>query len=275
MISIILPTFNNEDTIFYSINSIICQTYKDFELIIINDFSTDNTKKMIKSFNDSRIVYLENDKNMGIAYSLIKGIKKAKGDYIARIDGDDIALPKRLDIQLNYLIRNPNIDLIGSNIIYFTKNIIMGVSDLKIYKKNKFDFFFNTIDLPHGTWMAKSNFFRNFNYDQKAVPAEDQDLLLRAYNFCKFAILPEPLMFYRIPYATNINYKLKQISKLFIARSKYILSNKLFFYLPLILFVFITSLIFYIFKIKKNKSINTYNLKHQTLLNKIIDKNKF
>ena len=212
---------------------------------------------------------------MGIANSLIKGIKKAKGDYIARIDGDDIALPKRLDIQLNYLIKNPNIDLIGSNIIYFSKNIIMGVSDLKIFKKNKFDFFLNTIGLPHATWMGKSNFFKNFNYDQKAVPAEDQDLLLRAYYSCKFAILPEPLMFYRITHPIKINYRLKQFSKLFIARSKYILRNKLFFYLPLILFALIAYLIFYIFKIKNNKSIKTYNLKYQTLLNKIIDKNKF
>ena len=99
MISIILPTYNNEQTIFYSIDSILNQSYPNFELIIVNDFSTDKTKQVIKSFNDSRIVYLENDSNIGIILSIIKGIKSAKGDFIARMDGDDIAVPERLNIQ--------------------------------------------------------------------------------------------------------------------------------------------------------------------------------
>ena len=87
MISIILSTFNDERTIFYSIKSILGQTYSNFELIIINDFSTDKTKQIIKSFNDSRIIYIENEYNIGRSLSRNKGIKKSKGDFIAIIDG--------------------------------------------------------------------------------------------------------------------------------------------------------------------------------------------
>ena len=92
MISIILATQNNEQTIFSTIKSILNQSYNNFELIIINDFSTDKTKQIIQSFNDNRIIYIENQKNIGRSKSRNLGIKKAKGEFIAIMDGDDIAI---------------------------------------------------------------------------------------------------------------------------------------------------------------------------------------
>lgn len=274
MISIILPTYNNEQTIFYSIDSILNQSYPNFELIIVNDFSTDKTKQVIKSFNDSRIVYLENDSNIGIILSIIKGIKSAKGDFIARMDGDDIAVPERLNIQLNYLIKNPNIDLVGSNIIFFTNNKVTGVSNLKLYNQKKFNFYFNTIGLPHPTWMARTDFFKNFHYDPKAVTIEDQDLLLRAYHSCKFTILKEPLLFYQLAEKINLKYKLKQVCMLFMSRIRHILYHKLFHHFPIIIIVFITSFISYILRLKTDKTITSLNSKYQNLLNKITNKVK-
>ena len=107
-ISIILPTRNNEKTIYYSIKSILNQSYKNFELIIINDCSNDKTKQIILSFKDNRIVYIENEKSIGVTSSIIKGINKSNGDFIARMDGDDISVPERLFTQLNYLKKSGN-----------------------------------------------------------------------------------------------------------------------------------------------------------------------
>ena len=97
MISIILATQNNEQTIFSTIKSILNQSYNNFELIIINDFSTDKTKQIIQSFNDNRIIYIENQKNIGRSKSRNLGIKKAKGEFIAIMDGDDIAIEYKLE----------------------------------------------------------------------------------------------------------------------------------------------------------------------------------
>ena len=271
MISVILPTYNNERTIFDSIQSILNQSYQNFELIIVNDCSKDNTKKVIKSFDDSRIVYLENDRNIGRPQSRNKGLEKAKGNFIATMDGDDIAVPERLEIQLNYLTNNPNIDLVASNIIYFTKNKVAGISDLKMYEQKKFKFLY-TFGLPHPTWMAQAKFFENLNYDPKMVVAQDQDLLLRAHYSCKFTLLKEPLVFFRIPEKINIKYKLNQTYHLLLARTRYIHYYNLFYYYPLILISFIRSTVSLIFRLKTFKIITTSNLKYQSLFDKITNK---
>ena len=203
-ISIILPTRNNEETIYNSIKSILNQSYENFELIIINDCSNDKTKQIILSFKDNRIVYIENEKSIGVTSSIIKGIKESKGNFIARMDGDDISVPQRLLTQLNYLKKNQEIDLVASNIVYFDNNIVKGVSNLKLYDFINFNLFISTVGLPHPTWMVRSNFYKNFNYDRKIAHAQDQELLLRAYNSSKFALLKEPLLFYKKPETINI-----------------------------------------------------------------------
>ena len=177
MISIILSTYNNEQTISYSIKSILNQSYEDFELIIVNDCSKDNTKKVINSFKDRRIVYLENNSNIGRSQSRNKAIKHAKGDFIAVMDGDDISVPERLEIQLKYLINNPNIDLVASNTIFFTDNKVTGVSDVQTNTPKDINFFLRPIGLPHVTWMVRKNFFVNYKYNPNISMAIDQDLL--------------------------------------------------------------------------------------------------
>ena len=119
MISIILATYNNEETISDCIKSILNQTYANFELIIINDCSTDKTDKIIQSFKDKRIIYLKNLTNRGRSNCRNKAIKISKGKFIAIMDGDDISLPNRLSVQVNYLLNNRDIDLVASNVIYF------------------------------------------------------------------------------------------------------------------------------------------------------------
>lgn len=122
-ISVIMPARNAEEFLEDSIRSILNQTFKNFEFIIINDGSTDNSLKIIKKYakENERIKIINNIKNLGLNKSINKGLKKAKGKYIARFDADDIALPKRLKIQYNYLERNPEIFLIGSSAFVIDK----------------------------------------------------------------------------------------------------------------------------------------------------------
>ena len=99
--------------------------------------------------------------------------------------------------------------MVASNIVYFDNNIVKGVSNLKLYDFINFNLFISTVGLPHPTWMVRSNFYKNFNYDRKIAHAQDQELLFRAYNSSKFALLKEPLLFYKKPERINVKKKNK------------------------------------------------------------------
>jgi glycosyltransferase involved in cell wall biosynthesis len=269
MISVILSTFNDERTIFHSIKSILNQSYKNFELIIINDSSNDKTKEIIQSFDDKRIVYFENLKNIGRSKSRNNGIKKAKGDFIAIMDGDDIAAPERLDVELKYLKLNPQIDLVASNVIFFHENKVLGLSQLRLHKLNIFNFYLRASEMPHPSWMARASFFKKFKYDFKMDKSEDSDLLFRARHSIKYHLLNEHLVFYRVPLKNNLTYKLKQIYLLFLSRMKKIYNQKLFYLFPLILAGLIASSILYIFRFKKINMFTSLNSKYQNLFDKI------
>jgi glycosyltransferase involved in cell wall biosynthesis len=119
VISIVMAAFNEEKHINESIDSILKQTYSDFELIIINDGSTDKTEQIIKSFGDKRIVYVKNEKNLKLISSLNKGLELARGKYIARMDADDICYPKRLEKQLSFMEANPEVGISGAQLEIF------------------------------------------------------------------------------------------------------------------------------------------------------------
>ena len=123
-ISVVLPVYNGEKYLNESVQSILNQTLKDFEFIIINDSSTDNTLKIIKNYKkrDKRIILINNKINKGASESLNLGLEKANGKYIACFCADDISHPKRLSIESNYLEKNPSIFLVGSSGIYIDEN---------------------------------------------------------------------------------------------------------------------------------------------------------
>lgn len=106
LVSIIMPAYNTGEYIKKSINSVIDQTYKNWELLVIDDCSTDNTEEVIKSFNDERIIYLKNKENSGIAVSRNNGIKEAKGRWIAFLDSDDSWKENKLEKQIRFMINN-------------------------------------------------------------------------------------------------------------------------------------------------------------------------
>ena len=137
-------------------------------------------------------------------------------------------------------------------------------------KKKKLKFYSNTIGLPHPTWMVRSSFYKKFNYDSKAVSVEDQDLLIRSHQNCKFSLLKQPLLFYRIHKENNsYTYKLKQIYFLNLSRVRNTIHHRLFYYLPVIMIVFIVSCIFLIFRVKNTNLKTELNSKYQNLLHEI------
>ena len=94
-VSVLLPVYNAEKYLQEAIDSILRQTFTDFELLLINDGSTDGSEEVIRQYHDDRIVYIKNDGNKGLIYTLNRGIEAAKGTYIARMDADDVSLPER------------------------------------------------------------------------------------------------------------------------------------------------------------------------------------
>lgn len=123
-ISIIMSVYDSEKHLDESIQSILNQTFRDFEFIIVNDCSTDDSLHIIDEHakQDDRIILIDNKMNVGLTKSLNLGLKEAKGKYIARIDADDVAMPNRLEIQYNYLENNRNIFLVGSGALKIDKN---------------------------------------------------------------------------------------------------------------------------------------------------------
>ena len=117
-----MPIYNVQETLDLAVQSILHQSFTDFELIIIDDASSDNSLKLAKTYRDERIKIIENTTNIGLAESLNKGIKESLGEYIARMDADDISDLSRLGKQVDYLDRNPSIDVLGTSALLIDKN---------------------------------------------------------------------------------------------------------------------------------------------------------
>ena len=198
LVSIAMPVFNSSETIYSAIRSILEQTYPNWELIIVDDGSTDDSIRIVEGFSDSRIRILSIGLHRGIVACLNEAIDVCKGMYFARMDSDDISYPQRVERQVAYLTRNPNIDLIGTNVLVFGSNgRPFGKRSLpeehdEICAKPIAGF-----PIQHPTYLGKTEWFRQYKYNEYAKRCEDQDLLLRSYRFSQFAIIPEILLGYR------------------------------------------------------------------------------
>jgi len=121
-VTVVMPVYNGADYIGEAIESVLKQTFTDFELLIINDGSTDDTTKVVRSYNDPRIILIDHLANHGIATALNTGLLKATTNYIARFDADDICFPERLQEQINFLDSHPDYVLMGSDAEYISEN---------------------------------------------------------------------------------------------------------------------------------------------------------
>ncbi len=120
-VSIIMGVYNCSKTLNEAIDSILTQTYSNWEFIICDDGSNDNTFEILEEYakNDSRFILLKNEKNMGLNFTLNKCLERASGEYVARMDGDDISLPERFEKQVKFLEENPEFSLVSTSMIMF------------------------------------------------------------------------------------------------------------------------------------------------------------
>lgn len=180
VVSILMPVFNTAPYLGEAIDSILSQTFSDFELIILNDCSPDNSDDILNTYGDSRIVRYKGDKNVGLSNVLNVGIEMARGKYIARMDSDDLSLPERLQIQVNYLEQNPSIDLVSAGMQLFGAKEEIWLREQNP-EKVKINALFSSPILHASSMWRKDSFDQySLRFRQEMVPAEDYDLWTRA-----------------------------------------------------------------------------------------------
>ena len=196
-VTVLLPVYNCETYIAEAMESVLAQTFTDFELLIIDDASTDRTVDVIKSYSDSRIVFLQKPKNTGYTRSLNMGLQMARGKFIARMDGDDVCRPNRLERQVNVLQSRPELLLVGSlfSIIGGLKPRYSPLTHelIKVYLLHH-----NYIQ--HPTVMMRREVITQFNlqYNPAYEPTEDYKLWSEIVRCGKVEVINEILLDYRM-----------------------------------------------------------------------------
>lgn len=208
-----MPAYNAGKYIKEAVNSVLNQTFSDFELIIINDGSTDNTQEIISSFTDSRIIVINYEVNQGIASALNTGLLNAKTDYIARFDADDICFPERLALQFDFLETHPDYILTGGDAEYVSESgehlfhfKCIGHTNDHILKKIN-----NYCPFIHSSVMyRKDAVLKAGGYSLYAHNFEDYFLWVRLQKYGKFYNLGQPLIQVRFnPYSSTIDEKIR------------------------------------------------------------------
>lgn len=198
LVSIGMAVWNCEKTLQPALQSIINQTYQNWELLLIDDGSSDHTLSIARSFHDSRIQVIADGLHKNLAIRLNQTVSLAQGKYFARMDGDDIAYPNRLETQVQYLEKHLDVDLVGSGIIIFGKaGQPLGISCSISSHEEICRCPRSGLYLTHPTWVGRIEWFRQHSYRNHAIRMEDQDLLLRTYQTSHFACIPEALLGYR------------------------------------------------------------------------------
>lgn len=198
-VTVLLPVYNGERYLRETIQSILTQTYRNYELLIVDDGSTDSSLDIIRSFSDDRIKILKNQNRLKLSGALNRGMKKAKGKYIARMDADDIALPGRLEKQVAYLEQHPEVGICGTAIEIFgsvkTRTDIYPATAPAIQAYAFFD-----CPFCHPTVMMRRELFVRYDlwYDGSYYPTEDYELWARATELFPTVNLNEVLLRYRV-----------------------------------------------------------------------------
>lgn len=207
LVTVAMPVYNAGKYLRLAVLSIVKQTFTNWELLIIDDGSTDNALQNLSDINDVRIRILRDGQNKGLAARLNECIDLARGKYFARMDQDDVSYPERLMRQVESFNESSDLDLLAVRAITIDGNnkatglFPSALTHDEICVKPWRGFYF-----PHPTWMGKIEWFRKYRY---SVPGpyfcEDQELLLRSYRSSKFGTIDETLFAYRI--RENVNHE--------------------------------------------------------------------
>ena len=185
LVSVVMSAFNGEVYLASAIESILKQTYDNFEFIILNNASTDRTKDIILSYKDPRLLFVDNTTNLGFTKSLNKGCRMATGKYIARLDADDIAHPERFEKQVDFLEKNPDISVLGTGYVLINsvgnkiKKVMLPDSEEKIFLKTLF-----ASPVCHSSVLLKKSVLEQLNYYPENFPYyQDYALWINAMKY--------------------------------------------------------------------------------------------
>ena len=199
-VTVLMSVYNGEKYLQEAIDSILGQTFKDFEFLIINDGSTDKTGEILKSYNDPRIKIINNEKNIGLTKSLNIGLRIAKGEYIARQDADDISMPERLEKEVEFLEQNRNIGVVGTDYLIINEKgkIVHIVKCLNCSRELK-EKLLEGNQFGHGSVMLRKECIDKVGiYREEFKFAQDYDFCLRIAEVYDVANISEPLYKWRI-----------------------------------------------------------------------------
>jgi glycosyltransferase involved in cell wall biosynthesis len=208
-----MPVYNTpEEYLRPAVESILGQTFADFEFLVLDDGSTENNvQAVVRSYADPRIVFLENEKNLGLAFSCNKLIDLSAGEYLARMDSDDISLPERLQAQVDFLDSRPEVGVVGCAVEKFPRRRIVR------YPENNSEIeetLMYTLPFEHPSMMFRKDVLlrHGLRYDESCKAAEDLELCCRMIGKTQFANLPQVLFRYR-SHKKNITHLREQTMK--------------------------------------------------------------
>lgn len=286
LISVGIPFFNAEKYLAFAIKSVIAQSYKNWELILIDDGSTDNSLKIAQEFSlkDARIRVICDGKNRKLPYRLNQLILESKGNYIARMDADDIMHPERLERQSNFFKKNTQFDLVSAGLISINSN-----NQVKGYRKvDKLysDFGMPKLSYPivHPSIMARKSWYERNYYSEKFPRAEDFELWTRSIvnNDFKMAVMPELLLYYREEGNLSLDKLVNSYKDTLKIYSQYYSKNNLDAEILRLNFKILVSKLFYytgnLQKVarRRNKKFNHVELEaYQKLLNQVVSRNMY
>jgi len=208
-LTVLMSVYNGERTLHKAIDSILSQTYNDFEFLIINDGSTDSSKEIILSYSDPRIRFVDNRENLGLPRSLNKALELAQGEYIARMDADDVSSPQRLEKQVKFLKNNQDIDIVAG----WIERVDEGGKHFGFWradrKNNTPEEIYYTLHfkncIAHSSVLFKKKLIlKAGGYNENFTKSQDYELWIRLKKIAKFAKIKEILVKWYDP-RTNVS----------------------------------------------------------------------
>jgi len=201
-----MPVYNTLPYLEEAIRSIYAQTYRNWELVIVDDASTDGSWEFVSRIRDERVRVWRNERNMRNSFTLNRAISLAGGEYIAKMDADDVSFPERIERQIDFLLRNPEVDAVGCGLYRVDKELNLitvnrpPASHREIVRfialGRKF-IFGPSFPITDGCLVAKREWFERWKYDPGIPYAQDFDQNLRSHYTSVFANISDPLYLYR------------------------------------------------------------------------------
>jgi len=199
LITVGIPFYNSEKTLLDAVRSVFAQTLQDWELILVDDGSSDQSLTIAQSIDDDRVRVLSDGENKKLPARLNQIIDEARGKYIARMDADDLCTPQRLEKQMQRFQQDTHIDVVGTGMLYLDEagrplgKILLPPRHEKICQTP-----YRTFQISHATILARKEWFTKHRYDEKITLGQDFHLWLRSFRQSKFANVPDPLYCYRL-----------------------------------------------------------------------------